>query len=173
MIVCESQRLRLRHLTTADGEFILELLNEPDFIRNIGDRGVRTLDDALRYIVNGPMASYARHGFGLFAVELKDTSIPIGICGLLKRDYLQDVDIGFALLTSFRGAGYAFEAASATMRFGKEVLGLERIVAITAPDNEASIKVVRRLGLEFDRMIRVPDQTRDTRLFMEKGHKAC
>jgi ribosomal-protein-alanine N-acetyltransferase len=165
MIVPETQRLRLRHLTTADAAFILELLNEPDFIRNIGDRQVRTLDAARRYIANGPIASYERHGFGLFAVELKDTSTPIGICGLLKRDYLEDVDVGFALLASFRGAGYAFEAASAVMRFGQEVLGLERIVAITAPDNDASIKVVRRLGLEFERMIRVPDQARDTRLF--------
>jgi [ribosomal protein S5]-alanine N-acetyltransferase len=169
MIACETQRLRLRHLTTADAAFILELLNEPDFIRNIGDREVRTLDDARRYIVNGPIASYQRHGFGLFAVELKDSSIPIGICGLLRRDYLDDVDVGFALLASYRGAGYAFEAASATMRFGKEVLGLERIVAITAPENDASIKVVRRLGLEFERMIRVPDQTRDTRLFTPAG----
>jgi RimJ/RimL family protein N-acetyltransferase len=165
MIVCETARLRLRHLIETDASFILELLNEPDFIRNIGDREVRTLDAARRYIQHGPVASYSRHGFGLFLVELQDTAAPIGICGLLKRDYLDDVDVGFALRESFRGKGYAFEAASAAMRHGREVLGLGRIVAITSPDNHASMSVLRRLGLEFERMIRIPDQSRDTRLF--------
>jgi RimJ/RimL family protein N-acetyltransferase len=165
MIVCETQRLSLRHLTPTDAPFILQLLNEPDFIRNIGDRGVRSLEDARRYILDGPVASYQRVGFGLYLVEHKDPPAPIGICGLLKRDYLDDPDVGFALLSPYRGAGFAFEAASAVMRFGQQRLGLKRVVAITSPDNEASIKVVRRLGLEFERMIRVPEQTRETRLF--------
>jgi RimJ/RimL family protein N-acetyltransferase len=165
VIVCETLRLRLRHLSPTDAPFILELLNEPDFIRNIGDRGVRTLDDARRYILEGPVASYERLGFGLYLTELKDSAVPIGICGLLKRDYLEDVDVGFALLACYRGAGFALEAASAVIRFGKETLELERIVAITSPDNDASIKVLRRLGLEFERMIRGPQQSRDTRLF--------
>ena len=165
MIVCETPRLRLRHLNDADAAFILELLNEPDFIRNIGDREVRTLDDARRYIQHGPVASYNQHGFGLWLVELQNTAAPIGICGLLKRDYLNDVDVGFALRESFRGKGYAFEAASAVMQLGKRVLGLERIVAITSPDNHASMSVLRKLGLEFERTVRIPDQSRDTRLF--------
>jgi [ribosomal protein S5]-alanine N-acetyltransferase len=165
MIVCETQRLRLRHLSPVDAPFILELLNDPEFIRNIGDRQVRTLDDARLYILDGPVASYEHSGFGLYRVEMKDTSVPIGICGLLKRDYLEDVDVGFALLAPFRGAGFAFEAAAAVLRLGRETLGLERIVAITAPDNDGSIKVLRRLGLEFERMIRVPGEDRDTRLF--------
>jgi ribosomal-protein-alanine N-acetyltransferase len=165
MIVCETQRLRLRHLSPADAPFILELLNDPDFIRNIGDRGVRTLEDARLFIINGPVASYERLGFGLYRVEVKETSAPIGICGLLKRDYLDHVDVGFALLAAFRGAGFAFEAAAAVMRVGRETLGLERIVAITAPDNDASIKVLSRLGLQFERMIRVPDQNGGSRLF--------
>jgi RimJ/RimL family protein N-acetyltransferase len=165
MIVCETVRLRLRHLLDSDAAFILLLLNEPDFIRNIGDREVRTLDDARRYIQHGPMVSYSQHGFGLWLVELRDSSDPIGICGLLKRDYLQDVDVGFALREGYRGKGFAFEAAEAAMRYGKEDLGISRIVAITSPDNHASMKVLRKLGLEFERALRIPDQTRDTRLF--------
>jgi RimJ/RimL family protein N-acetyltransferase len=165
MIVCETPRLRLRHLNDADAAFILELLNEPDFIRNIGDREVRTRDDARRYIQHGPVASYNQHGFGLWLVELQNTAAPIGICGLLKRDYLIDVDVGFALREAFRGKGYAFEAASAVMQLGKQVLGLDRIVAITSPDNHASMSVLRKLGLEFERTLRIPDQSRDTRLF--------
>jgi ribosomal-protein-alanine N-acetyltransferase len=165
MIVCETPRLRLRHLTDADAAFVLELLNEPDFIRNIGDREVRTLDAARRYIQLGPVASYSQHGFGLFLVELRDCAVPIGICGLLKRDYLADVDVGFALRESFRGKGYAFEAASAVLQLGQQVLGLSRIVAITSPDNHASMSLLRRLGLEFERTIRIPDQSRDTQLF--------
>ena len=165
MIVCETARLRVRHLLDSDAPFILELLNEPDFIRNIGDREVRTLEDARRYIQHGPMVSYSQHGFGLFLVELRDSGKPVGICGLLKRDYLQDVDVGFALRESYRGQGYAFEPAQAAMRHGQEDLGISRIVAITSPDNRASMKVLRKLGLEFERNLRIPDQSRDTRLF--------
>jgi ribosomal-protein-alanine N-acetyltransferase len=176
MIVCETPRLRLRHLAPTDAAFILELLNEPDFIRNIGDREVRTLRDAQHYINTGPIASYGRHGFGLYLVETREDAASIGMCGLLKRDYLEDVDVGFALHAAFRGRGYAVEAASAVMRYGREVLGLGRIVAITSEDNQASIKVLRQLGLEFERMIQVPgprasDQARDTRLFTPRGTK--
>ena len=177
MIVCETPRLRLRHLVQADAAFILELLNEPDFIRNIADREVRTLEDARRYIESGPVASYRRHGFGLYLIETRDDGAAIGICGLLKRAYLEDVDVGFALRAAFRGKGYAFEAASAVMRYGQDVLGVGRIVAITAAHNEASIKVLRRLGLQFERLIPAPDTgvsdpERDTRLFTP-GHKDC
>ena len=171
MIVCETPRLRLRRLVPQDAAFILELLNEPDFIRNIGDREVRTLEDARRYILTGPVASYESHGFGLYLTELKESGTPIGICGLLKRDYLDDVDVGFALRETFRGAGYAYEAAEAAIRHGQEVLGLGRIVAITSPDNHASMKVLQRLGLQFERMIRIPGQERDTRLLTPGGTK--
>ena len=165
MIVCETPRLRLRHLSLNDAAFVLELLNEPEFIRNIGDREVRTLEDARRYIRSGTVTGYEKCGFGLYLVELQAHATPIGVCGLLKRDYLEDVDVGFALCERFRNQGYAFEAASAVMRYGKEVLKLGRIVAITSPDNHASIKLLRRLGLEFERNIRVPDVARDTSLF--------
>jgi RimJ/RimL family protein N-acetyltransferase len=165
MIVCETPRLRLRYLTSHDAAFILELLNEPEFIRNIGDREVRSLEDARRYIRSGTVTGYEKSGFGLYLVELHEDATPIGICGLLKRDYLDDVDVGFALSNKFRNRGYAFEAACAVMRYGQQVLRLDRIVAITAPDNHASIKLLRRLGLEFERNIRVPDVARDTSLF--------
>jgi RimJ/RimL family protein N-acetyltransferase len=171
MIVCETQRLRLRHLTPHDAAFILELLNEPEFIRNIGDREVRSLEDARRYIRSGTVTGYEKSGIGLYLVELREDATPIGVCGLLKRDYLEDVDVGFALRETFRNRGYAYEAAGAVMRYGQEVLGLGRIVAITAPDNHASIKLLRRLGLEFERSIRVPDVLRDTSLFTPKVHR--
>jgi [ribosomal protein S5]-alanine N-acetyltransferase len=164
--VLETERLILRRLTVDDAEFILELLNEPAFIRNIGDRGVRNADDARLYILNGPMASYARFGFGLFAVELKEIGEPVGICGLLKRDSLEDVDIGFAFLARFRAKGFATESAAAVMEYGRSTLGLQRIVAITSPDNEGSIRVLGKIGLRFEKMIRMPGSTDDTRLFV-------
>jgi RimJ/RimL family protein N-acetyltransferase len=165
MIVCETARLRLRYLTLQDAAFILELLNETEFIRNIGDRGIRTLEDARGYIQSGTVTGYHNGGLGLLLVELKQDGTPVGVCGLLKRDYLQNVDVGFALHESFRGQGYAFEAAEAVIRRGRDALGLERIVAITSPDNHASIKLLRRLGLEFERTLRAPDVNRETSLF--------
>jgi [ribosomal protein S5]-alanine N-acetyltransferase len=164
----ESERLSLRRLNAGDAEFILELLNDPSFIQNIGDRGVRTVADACRYIANGPVASYERFGFGLFLVQLKKSGIPIGICGLLKRDSLEDVDVGFAFLPAFRLKGYAFESASAVMKYGRDALGLNRIVAITAPRNEGSIRVLEKLGLRFERMVNLPGHGGESKLFSPK-----
>lgn len=154
MKILETDRLTLRRISVDDAEFILKLLNDPAFLRFIGDKQVRTLDDARNYVLSGPMASYERFGFGLFLVELKESSMPIGICGLLKRDTLEDVDIGFAFLPDFCGQGYGFESAGATMVYGRDVLGLKRIVAITSPDNEASIALLEKLGLKFERLTR-------------------
>jgi RimJ/RimL family protein N-acetyltransferase len=169
MLICETARLRLRHLEAdADAPFILGLLNEPSFIRNIGDRGVRTLEDARRYLANGPLASYAQFGFGLFRVELKDDGVPIGICGLLKRDWLRDVDVGFAFLPQFWSQGYAFESAAGVVAWGQKSLGLTRIVAITAPANHGSMRVLEKLGLTFARLIRAPDG-QESRLFTPDG----
>jgi RimJ/RimL family protein N-acetyltransferase len=165
MIVVETDRLTLRRLDLADAEFILRLLNDPSFLRFIGDRGVRTLDDARKYISNGPMASYERFGFGLYVTERKEDRVPIGICGLLKRDSLKDVDVGFALLPQFWSKGYAFEAASAVMAYGRSVLGLGRIVAITSPDNEASIRLLEKLGMRFESMVRLSEDSSEVRLF--------
>lgn len=164
--VLETQRLVLRHLSLSDAEFILELLNQPSFIRYIGDRGVRTVDDARRYILEGPVASYERHGFGLYLVQLKESGVRVGICGLVKRETLPDVDIGFAFLPQYGSRGYAFESASATMVHGREVLGLKRIVAITTSDNDRSIRLLERIGLRFSGMIRLASDAEELRLFV-------
>lgn len=166
MKVLETDRLILRQMSAEDAEFMLGLLNEPSWLRFIGDRGVRTLEDARAYILKGPVDMYGRLGFGLYLTELKEGGVPIGICGLVKRDFLEDVDIGFALLPAFWGQGYAHEAASAVMDYGKETLGLKRIVAITAPDNQSSIRLLEKLGLKFDRMIRATVDGPEIRLFV-------
>jgi [ribosomal protein S5]-alanine N-acetyltransferase len=165
MLVCSSERLELRRLVDTDAAFILELLNDPDFIRNIADRGVKTLEAAREYIQTGPAASYARFGFGLFLVQLQDRAIPIGICGLLRRDSHPDVEIGFAYLPAFRGRGYAREAAAAVLKFGAQSLRLDRIVALTAPDNQASIQVLEKLGFKLQGMLHLKEFTRPSRLF--------
>jgi RimJ/RimL family protein N-acetyltransferase len=165
-VVLETPRLTLRLMTLEDASFILSLLNEPSFHRYIGDKGVRDLDGARRYIVDGPMRSYERFGFGLWVVTLRDGATPIGMCGLLKRDSLEDPDIGFAYLPAFWGKGYAHEAAEAVMTYGRRVLKLARIVAVTNPDNDASANVLRKVGLRFDRMIAMPDQEGESRFFV-------
>ena len=166
MSVLETERLALRKLSRDDAEFILELLNEPSFIRNIGDKGVRTRDDAVQYIQNGPVASYQRFGFGLYLVPLKGSGVPIGICGLLKRETLQDIDVGFAFLPRFWSKGYAVESAAAVMDHGRNVLGIGRIVAITAPENYGSIKVLEKIGLRFEGVIRLSEGEREIKFFV-------
>jgi len=163
--VLETERLVLTQLADRDAEFIRELLNEPTFIRFIGDRGVRTTDDARRYIQDGPVASYARHGFGLLRVGLKDGDTPIGICGVLKRDTLPDPDLGFSLLPAWWSNGYAHEAGSAVMHQARGPLALGRIVAIASVDNEPSIRLLDKLGFRFERMIRLGDDPSELRLF--------
>ena len=157
MNVLQTERLSLRRMSLDDAEFIVELLNDAAFLRFVGDKGVRTTDDARRYILTGPIESYERHGFGLWLVELKGSETPIGMCGLLKRDTLSDVDIGFAFLPSYRSRGYALESAAAVMDYGRKVLGLKRIVAIANEDNAGSIRVLEKIGMSFDRMIRLAE----------------
>lgn len=151
--ILETARLRLREFLDADAPFVLELLNDPAFIRNIGDRGVRTIDDAREYIQNGPRASYVRHGFGLWVVDLKATGDSIGTCGLLKRDTLDAVDVGFAFLPAYRGQGYGFESAGAVLRHARDVLQLPRVVAIVNADNEGSARLLEKLGMAFERIV--------------------
>lgn len=165
MNVLETDRLVLRELEAGDAAFILELVNDPDWLRFIGDKNVHSLDDARAYIGNGPVAMYRRVGFGLWCVVAKEVAAPIGICGLIRRDTLDDVDIGFAFLPRHRGRGYAREAAEATVRHGREVVGLRRIVAITSPDNVASGRLLESVGLPFERMLRMPDDGREVRLY--------
>ena len=165
MKILETERLILRQLTSDDSEFILELLNDPSFIRNIGDRNVRTIDNACSYILNGPVASYAKNGFGLYLVLLKETGESIGMCGLIKRDVLDDVDIGYALLPRYWSKGYAVEAAQATKEYAKDVIGLKRIVAIVDPVNEPSIRLLEKLGLRYEKMVRLSADDIDLKLF--------
>jgi RimJ/RimL family protein N-acetyltransferase len=164
-VILETQRLRLSQLSTADAPFIVELLNDEAFLRYIGDRGVRNIDDACRYILTGPVAMYEEHGFGLWKVELRATGEPIGMCGLLKRETLPDVDIGFAFLPQYRSQGYGLEAASAVMDHGRRVIGLRRIVAITSVDNERSASLLARIGFRFERLMEHGDKDEVIRLF--------
>jgi RimJ/RimL family protein N-acetyltransferase len=163
--VLETERLTLRQLTVEDDAFIFELVNDPDWLRFIGDRGVRTLEDARSYILNGPVAMYERVGFGLYLVELKGDGIPIGMWGLIKREGLDDVDIGFAYLPKYRSQGYAYEAASAVLAYGQREFGLTRIVAITTIDNELSVRLLIRLGFVFEKLIQLPNDSEELKLF--------
>ena len=165
MTILETERLLIRQLSTEDAGFILELLNEPSFIRNIGDRGVRTIEGANAYILNGPVASYAKNGFGLYLVKLKETDESIGMCGLIKRDTLEDVDIGYAFLPRFWSKGYAFESARAVKEYAKNTIGLNRIVAIVDPENGGSIRVLEKIGLQFEKMVRLSEDDIDLKLF--------
>lgn len=165
MPTIQTERLTLCELDAGDAGFILELLNEPGFLGGIGDRGVRDLDGALRYIQDGPAASYARHGYGLWRVELRDGGEPIGICGLLRRDTLPDPDLGYAFLQRHWQRGYAVEAGDAVLRYARDALALPQVLAIVSPGNAASIKVLERLGMHAQGTIRLASENRDVRLF--------
>ena len=162
--VLRTERLELRELVLEDDEFILRLLNEHGFLRFIGDKGVRTLADAREYLSKGPIDSYRRYGFGLYLTSLHGGG-PIGICGLVKRDSLPDVDVGFAFLEQYWSKGYAAESAAAVLAWAKEHLRLSRVIAITAPDNAGSIGVLQKIGLRFERMVKLPGDSQELRLF--------
>jgi RimJ/RimL family protein N-acetyltransferase len=163
--ILETERLILRQLTQDDAEFILVLLNDPSWIQNIGDRNIRTMDDARSYIEKGPVASYSKNGFGLCLVVLKETNESIGMCGLIRRENLEDVDIGYALLPRFWSKGYAVEAARAVKEYAKDVVGLKRMVAIVDPANEGSIRVLEKIGLHYEKMVRLSADDIDLKLF--------
>ncbi len=165
----ESERLTLRRLELGDAEFILGLLNQESFIRHIGDKGVRDLAGAGDYIAKGPIESYRRFGFGLYLTSLREEGLPIGICGLVKREALEDVDIGFAFLPQYGGMGYATESAAAVLEYGKRELRLERIVGIVSPENLASIAVLEKIGLVFERMVTLAPDARVLMLFGPGG----
>lgn len=165
MIVIETQRLLLKKLENSDAIFIKKLVNDPDWIRFIGERNIHTEDDARAYLEKGPLKSYALNGFGLYKVSTRVQNIAVGICGLIKRDELDDVDIGYALLRDFRGKGYAIEAARAVLKFGHQKLGLRRIVAITTADNERSGRLLAKAGLHFEKMIKLNDDQTENKLF--------
>ena len=142
----ETARLVLRRFTPGDAAFALRLLNEPSFLQNIGDRGVCDLAQAARYLEDGPLASYARHGHGLELVQLKETGQPIGMCGLLKRDAFADRDVGYAFLPEFWSKGYAREAVAATLLHARDALKLEAVAAFVSPGNAPSIRLLEKFG---------------------------
>lgn len=162
----ETERLALTQLSDRDADFIVGLLNEPSFLRYIGDRGVRSAEDARRYIREGPVAGYERYGYGLLRVALRGDGTPIGMCGVLKRDTLPDPDLGFSFLPAWWSQGYALEAATAVMRHARSVLRLPRILAITTHDNDPSMRLLGKLGFRFDRMVRLGDDVTELRLFI-------
>lgn len=160
-----TDRLVIRRMTAADAEFMLALLNEPAWLRFIGDRGVRTVEDAKNYIEQGPVEMYARLGYGFCVVESKESACPMGVCGLAKRDYLDCADIGFAFLPQHWGQGYAYEAAAAVLQYAQGELGLARVLATTRADNASSQRLLQKLGLRYERLIPHPDGDRDLHLY--------
>jgi RimJ/RimL family protein N-acetyltransferase len=157
MLVCETSRLIIRRLEESDAPFILRLLNEPSFLENIGDRGARSLDDARAYLAKGPFVSYERHGFGLFHVALKSGGETIGMCGLLKRDWLDALDVGFAFLPEFWSKGYAYESSVGVIDWARRTFGVARVVGIVKPGNVGSIRVLEKLGMRFEREVTSPE----------------
>ncbi|QDZ97877.1 N-acetyltransferase [Lysinibacillus fusiformis] len=165
MNILKTERLILRLQTTDDAPFILELVNDPSWIQFIGDLGVKTVEEAARYIENGAIRMYEQFGFCLYVVEKTEDQTLIGICGFVKRDNLEDVDIGFAFLPDYWGKGYAYEAASAVLAYGLDTLGFNRIVAITTQNNHASAKLLERIGLQFEKVIQFSNDSEELRLF--------
>jgi RimJ/RimL family protein N-acetyltransferase len=165
MIVRETKRLRLKKLTLDDADFMFRLLNSPLFIQYIGDRGIHTLDDAQTYLTNAPLRSYEINGFGMYRVDLSETNEAIGLCGLVKREGLQDVDLGFAFLPGYEGRGYATEAAAEMLLFARDAFHLKRVVGITSPENLASIRVLEKIGMKYEGIVPLPREGDPVKLF--------
>lgn len=163
--VIETQRLILREFTLDDADFIITLLNSPGWLKYIGTRNISSIEDAEKYITEKLRASYQKNGYGFYLVEDKTNGSSIGMCGMVKREGLDDVDIGFALLPEYEGKGYAYEAARATMTYAKDTVKLNRIAAITVPYNTSSIKLLEKIGLKLEKMISLQDDKEELMLF--------
>lgn len=172
MLIIETERLQLRTVSPADAPFYLELVNEPSWIRFIGDRGIRTLDAARAAILDGPVAMYERLGYSLYLVQRRSDGAPIGMCGLIKRDVLPDTDIGYAMSPRYWGQGYAYEAAAAVVAHARGALGLPRLMAITAPDNDASIQLLGKLGMRFIERTRLDGWEEPSNVYRLDFHNA-
>ncbi|TQV87916.1 GNAT family N-acetyltransferase [Aliikangiella coralliicola] len=166
MALIETDRLALREFNLDDADFILKLVNEPSWIKNIGDKNVHTIADAQNYLLQGPIKSYQDNGFGLYMAELKLKGTPVGMCGLVKRDGLENPDIGFAMMPEFWGMGLASEAARAVLVHAKETQKIERVLGITSLENSSSMRVLEKAGLKFDKMISLPGYSEPSRLFI-------
>jgi RimJ/RimL family protein N-acetyltransferase len=168
-VIAETDRLKIRKLTTEDAAFVLALTNEPYVIEHIGDRGLRSISDAKAYILNGPWAQHCDQGYGQFAIELKPEGVLIGLCGILYRTKLELTDVGFALLSHYWRQGFAFEAVSAVMDYGHDVLGIRNITGLTSETNTASINLLKKLGMQFEKMVSMSDDgIANVRVYSEK-----
>jgi len=163
--ILETDRLRLREFNLGDTEFIIKLLNSPGWLQFIGNRNVETVQQAKNYLENGPMKSYSENGYGLSLVEKKDEKKAIGMCGIIKRENLDDPDIGFAFLPNFAGNGFAYEIADATMVYAKDELNISKIAAITVADNVKSIRLLEKIGLSFIKIFSFPDSKEELLLY--------
>ncbi|MCL6265373.1 GNAT family N-acetyltransferase [Flagellimonas myxillae] len=166
--IATTERLVIREANPKDYQFIIELLNSPNWITFIGDRGVKTEKQALGYIKNSLVSSYTKHGFGLYIMVLKESKTPIGLCGFLQRDYLDYPDIGFATLPGFEGHGYTFEACKTLMMHANENLNLECILGITTPANIKSRNLLSKIGLQEIGTIKPPGKREELLLFSNK-----
>jgi RimJ/RimL family protein N-acetyltransferase len=165
MNILETERLILLEIVEQDAEFIYDLVNQPSFVKYIGNRNVHSIETAREFIENRYRQNYREHGFGLYAVDLKENNTPIGICGFVKRDTLPDADIGFAFLPQYERQGFAFESTDAVMKYGREALKLEKVLAITTQDNESSGKLLEKLGFQFEGLIKQPNDEAELKLF--------
>ncbi|HAT30451.1 MAG TPA: GNAT family N-acetyltransferase [Janthinobacterium sp.] len=173
MHILDTERLRLRTIEADDAAFYLVLINDESWLKNIGDKGVRSLDQARAAILAGPCASQARHGFSLYLVERREDGAALGMCGLIKRDSLPDVDIGYAIAPRYWGRGYAYEAAAAVVAHAERDLGLERLLGITDPENVKSNRMLLKLGLRFERFVLMPPDDRGTNVYRREFREAC
>ena len=164
-VVAETGRLRLRRPTAADADFFLELLNDPGFLEHIGDRGIRDLDAARGYVETAVLSSYQRHGYGMCVVEVKESGARAGLCGLVRRDWLDHTDLGYAFLPAFRGRGYAEESAAAVLADAAGRLDIGRLVAIVSPSNSRSMSLLEKLGFVPAGEVTAPGESKALRLY--------
>jgi len=168
----QTERLALRWFVPGDEDVLLAVWNDPAFVQNVGDRGIRTVEQAREALANGPLKLYAERGYGPYRVALAGGDEPIGLCGLFKREFLDDPDIGFAILPDYCGQGFAYEAASAVLDHARRGLGLSRTTAIVSPRNTASIGLIEKLGLRFESMVTVPGEESEVRLYSVEWDQA-
>ncbi|WP_027137920.1 GNAT family N-acetyltransferase [Gaetbulibacter saemankumensis] len=165
-MVAETERLILEKLTPDDAAFFLKLVNTPNWLKYIGDRQVYSLEDAKQYLLDGPIKSYEDKGFGFYKLLLKSAdNIAIGTCGLVKREVLEDVDIGFAMLPEYEGKGFGYESSQAVIELAKKEFNINRLVAITLPINAKSIKLLEKLGLEYEKRVKPFEDDEELLLF--------
>jgi len=161
----QTERLQMRWVTPADAELMLRVWNDPAFIRHVGDRGVRTVDEALEAMETGAFRMYKDYGHGPYRVAIRNGDTAIGICGIFRREFLDDPDLGYSVLPEFCGQGYAFEASTAILEYARDVLSLRRVTAVISPHNEPSIRLIRKLHFEFERMQQWPDEVKEVCLY--------